>query len=169
MEMWRTATSGEVRVVLIEGERGVGKTRLADEFMQWATIDGATVLRGRGYDATSGIPYAPVAAALRGLLDAPGLVGADPEWLADVARLLLTEEDREYRCAHPVIADVVRENLTPARRQELHRAIALSLEASEAAAARYAFEEALAWLDLAASAAGGRLGIGGRGSVFARF
>jgi len=87
-----------------------------------------------------------------------------------------------------VIAEVVRELLTPARRRELHRAIALSLvtitasgesaevagdiarhaersgeqalayqyalRASEAATARYAFEEALSWLDLASGIAG---------------
>jgi len=87
-----------------------------------------------------------------------------------------------------VIAEVVRELLTPARRRELHRAIALSLvtitasgesaevagdiarhaersgeqalayqyalRASEAATARYAFEEALSWLDVASGIAG---------------
>src|SRR2546428_10189158 len=49
--------------------------------------------------------------------------------LADalVDRRLLDEERGAYRCAHPVIADVVRESLTPARRRELHRAIALAL------------------------------------------
>lgn len=97
-----------------------------------------------------------------------------------VKRQLLMEEG-VFRCAHRVIQDVVREDLTPASRLELHRALALGLEAltpsetgdevaggiashadqggepalahryalraSEAAARRYAFEEALAWLD----------------------
>lgn len=104
-----------------------------------------------------------------------------------VERRLLVEERGVYRCAHPVIADVVRDGLTPARRRELHRAIALSLItiaapadtgevageiarhaerggehavayryallASDAAAGRYAFDEALSWLDLASGAA----------------
>jgi hypothetical protein len=39
----------------------------------------------------------------------------------------LVEEQGVYRCAHAVIAEVVRDALTPARRCELHRAIALSL------------------------------------------
>src|SRR5438132_1628789 len=49
--------------------------------------------------------------------------------LADalVERRLLLEEQGVYRCAHPVIAEVVRDLLTPARRRELHRAMALSL------------------------------------------
>jgi predicted ATPase len=92
-----------------------------------------------------------------------------------------------YRCAHPVIARVVRDGLTASRRRELHRAIAVTLDqlaaeggqaappseiarhaeaggerglayrqsrrASDAARQRYAYEEALAWLDLAAATA----------------
>jgi predicted ATPase len=51
--------------------------------------------------------------------------------LADalVERHLLAEADGGYRCAHPAIAVVVRDQLTPARRREVHRAIALSLQA----------------------------------------
>src|SRR2546428_13679287 len=50
--------------------------------------------------------------------------------LADalVERRLLAEDGGVYRCAHPMIAEVARDGLTPARRHELHRAIALSLE-----------------------------------------
>lgn len=50
--------------------------------------------------------------------------------LADslVDRRLLAQEGGGYRCAHPVIRDVVRAGLTPARGQEMHRAIAYALE-----------------------------------------
>src|SRR2546430_10118242 len=44
------------------------------------------VLRGRGYDAATGIPYGPVVEALRGALAAPGLGGAAPEWLTEALR-----------------------------------------------------------------------------------
>jgi predicted ATPase len=47
-----------------------------------------------------------------------------------VDKQLLSEEDGVYRAAHPVLANVVRESLTASRRKEVHRAIALSLEAS---------------------------------------
>jgi predicted ATPase len=90
-------------------------------------------------------------------------------------------------CAHQVIRDVARQDLTPVSRLELHRAVALALaeltppeaqdevagriathadqgggpalahrhalRASQTAATRYAFEEALGWLDLAAATA----------------
>lgn len=50
--------------------------------------------------------------------------------LADalVERRLLAEEDGVYRCAHPVVEEVVRGILTPARHAELDRAIALALD-----------------------------------------
>jgi predicted ATPase len=46
-----------------------------------------------------------------------------------VERRLLVEERGLYRCAHSVIADVVRRSLTPARRREVHRAVALAVVA----------------------------------------
>lgn len=50
--------------------------------------------------------------------------------LADslVDRRLLAQEGGGYRCAHPVIQDVVRGALTPARLREMHRAIGYALE-----------------------------------------
>ena len=78
LEAWKDAAKGARRIVLIEGEAGVGKSRLAEEFLRTVVAGGATVLRGRGYDATAGMPFAPIVEALRGALDAPGLAGTDP-------------------------------------------------------------------------------------------
>ena len=75
-------------VALIEGEPGVGKTRLADDFLRWVTSRGGTVLRGRGYDARGGAPFGAVIEALRSTLDAPGLAGVDAQWLSEVSRVL---------------------------------------------------------------------------------
>jgi DNA-binding SARP family transcriptional activator len=85
---WNNVRHGKGGVVLLEGEAGVGKSRLAEEFVRWVVADGGTVLRGRGYDARAGIPYGPVVEALQEALDAPGLTGTSPEWLTEVARLL---------------------------------------------------------------------------------
>jgi DNA-binding SARP family transcriptional activator len=87
-QCWRAVTRGQGRIVLLDGEAGVGKSRLADDFVRHAVAEGAIALRGRGYDATAAIPFAPVVEALRGALAAPGLAGAAPEWLAEAARLL---------------------------------------------------------------------------------
>ena len=85
---WMSAARGESRVVLIEGEPGAGKTRIVDDFSRWVTTEGGFTLRGRGYDARGGAPFGAIVEALRGALDAPALAGVDPEWLAEVARLL---------------------------------------------------------------------------------
>jgi DNA-binding SARP family transcriptional activator len=85
---WEGVGAEGSRVALIEGEPGVGKTRLADDFLRWVTSRGGLVLRGRGYGARGGAPYGAIIEALRGTLDAPGLAGVDAEWLAEVARVL---------------------------------------------------------------------------------
>ncbi len=85
---WSGVQRGSGRIALIEGEAGVGKSRLADELLRWIAAEAGTVLRARGYDARAGVPYGPVVEVLRDALDAPGLAGADPQWLAEVARLL---------------------------------------------------------------------------------
>jgi len=73
LSAWQTALAGGVRAVLIAGEPGVGKTRLAGEWSQQAYEQGAVVLYGR-CDEDLGAPYQPFAEALRSL--AP-CVGAD--------------------------------------------------------------------------------------------
>jgi DNA-binding SARP family transcriptional activator len=85
---WKAARRGVGRIVLIQGEAGVGKSRLAEEFLRWIVAQGGTVLRGHGYDVRAGIPYEPVVEMLREALRAPGLAGTAPEWLTEVTRLV---------------------------------------------------------------------------------
>lgn len=100
MDAWRAVSRGRAKVILLEGEAGVGKTRLAEEFLRWALAEGAVVLRGRGYDPTMGTPYGPLVEALRCGLSAPGLAGTDPEWLTEATRLL-----PELRRRFPTLAE----------------------------------------------------------------
>jgi DNA-binding SARP family transcriptional activator len=85
---WKAVKRGGSQIVLIEGEPGIGKSRLAEEFLRWAVAEGGGALRGHGYNVRGGIPYEPVVELLRDALNAPGLAGTDPEWLTEVARLL---------------------------------------------------------------------------------
>ena len=85
---WKVVAKGMSRIVLIQGEAGVGKSRLAEEFLRWVVAQGGSVLRGHGYDVRAGIPYEPVVELLRDALNAPGLAGTAPEWLTEVTRLL---------------------------------------------------------------------------------
>ncbi len=88
VKSWKAVARGGGQIVLIEGEAGVGKSRLAEEFLRWVVAQGGGVLRGRGYDVRAGIPYEPMVEVLREALSAPGLAGAAPEWLTEVTRLL---------------------------------------------------------------------------------
>ena len=99
------ARGGAGRVVLLVGEAGVGKTRLADDL---ATRPGLTVLRGRA-DAAGGPPYAPLAQALRTQMRTdPGLLdGAGP--LRDHLAMVLPELGPPPAAPHPpALAEAVR-------------------------------------------------------------
>jgi DNA-binding SARP family transcriptional activator len=102
---WEAAQSGSGRLIVLAGEAGVGKTRLADQFLRWVSLEGAVVLRGRGYDPQAGVPYAPVADALRGVLDAPGLAATAAEWLGEAARLFPELRSRFPHIDHPEIPE----------------------------------------------------------------
>ena len=98
---WRTAAGGKGRVALIEGDAGVGKSRLADDLIRWVSANGGTVLRGRAYDVRGGAPFGTIIEALRSGIDAPGLAGTDPQWLAEVARVV-----PELRTRFPALPNV---------------------------------------------------------------
>ena len=88
---WRRAAAGQPHLVLISGEAGVGKTRLAEELVQWASRQGIATATARCYAAEGELSYAPVAAWLR----ARPLPPLEPVWRSEIARLLpelLTEE-----------------------------------------------------------------------------
>ena len=61
---WQDARAGHRQVVVLVGEPGIGKTRLAAEFCRGAYQDGALVLLGRCYE-DSLVPYQSVVEALR--------------------------------------------------------------------------------------------------------
>lgn len=100
IEGWQAVENGIGQVFLVEGEEGVGKSRLVGDFCRWALTEGALILRGRGYDAKTGIPYGPVADALREVLDEPALAGAPPSSLAE-ATIILPELKERFQGLNP--------------------------------------------------------------------
>ncbi|OBK93883.1 BTAD domain-containing putative transcriptional regulator, partial [Mycobacterium sp. 1165178.9] len=68
---WQTSLVGATNAVLIAGEPGVGKTRLAGEWSRQAYDQGALVIYGR-CDEDLGAPYQPFAEALRALVPCLG-------------------------------------------------------------------------------------------------
>ena len=71
---WQTTLAGGTNAVLIAGEPGVGKTRLAGEWSRQAYDQGALVIYGR-CDEDLGAPYQPFAEALRSLVPCLGSSG----------------------------------------------------------------------------------------------
>ncbi|MCW2971267.1 MAG: putative ATPase, partial [Solirubrobacterales bacterium] len=57
-ELWGQTRDGSLRLALISGEAGVGKTRLSMHLALQAHVEGATVLYGR-CDEDLGVPYQP--------------------------------------------------------------------------------------------------------------
>lgn len=58
------------RLAILTGEGGVGKSRLAEEFLSHARARGWNVAWGRAYPVESGVPYAPFSDALLPVLQA---------------------------------------------------------------------------------------------------
>jgi DNA-binding SARP family transcriptional activator len=96
IRVYHRTQRGQTQVVLLEGEVGIGKTRLATEFLAWAGIEGADVLQGQAFETGGQLPYRPVIEALRPRIErenAPDDLLSDL-WLAELARLLPELGDR---------------------------------------------------------------------------
>jgi DNA-binding SARP family transcriptional activator len=68
-EAWSRAEAGAGALVLVTGEAGVGKTRLATEAARRVSLSGGLVMYGR-CDPSSVVPYQPFAEALGGYVAA---------------------------------------------------------------------------------------------------
>src|SRR5258706_2054797 len=90
MMLYEEAAGGQPQVALLEGEAGIGKTRLAATFLDWVKAQGAEVLEGRAFQTSRRLPYQPLIEALRTRLeqehDLRQWLG-DP-WLAELSHLL---------------------------------------------------------------------------------
>jgi DNA-binding SARP family transcriptional activator len=76
-------------LVVIEGEGGIGKTRLAREFTATVAERGGIVLAARCHDDEAGLPYGPVMELLRAALSATGdALPVSPQRIADASVLV---------------------------------------------------------------------------------
>ncbi len=85
---WRRAADGESLLALIEGEAGIGKSRLCEEFRDQVGRQGFATAGSRCYSAAGGLAYAPIVELLRSQAIAPRLRRLGAPWLAELARLL---------------------------------------------------------------------------------
>jgi len=87
---YQRARHGGLQIVTVEGEAGIGKTRLAAEFINWAAVQGADEIEGRAFEVGGRLPYQALVEGLRPRLErenAPDDLLSDV-WLTELSRLL---------------------------------------------------------------------------------
>src|SRR5438552_2775013 len=139
---YQQARRGQPQVVLLVGEAGIGKTRLATEFVTWARSQGADVLAGQAFEMGGRLPYQPLVEALRQRLEeenAPEDLLEDL-WLAELSRLL-----PELRVRYPGLLAPTEDELTAKGR--LFEAVARLLDALARSAPLVLLLEDLHWVD----------------------
>jgi DNA-binding SARP family transcriptional activator len=82
------AAGGTSTLALVQGDAGIGKSRLIEELSRWARAKGITVLTARSWAAEGALAYAPVAAWLRSESLGPALDSLDDVWLSEISRLV---------------------------------------------------------------------------------
>lgn len=95
------------QVVIVQGEAGIGKTRLLEEFLRWAEAQGADVIRAQALETGGRLPYQPLVDVLRPLLaraNAPEDL-LDDVWLAELARLFPELRERYPDLPTPGVED----------------------------------------------------------------
>jgi DNA-binding SARP family transcriptional activator/tetratricopeptide (TPR) repeat protein len=82
--LWFESTSKRPLLVLIKGEAGIGKTRLAEELSEWVRRQGYPVLTAHCYAAQGQLAYAPLVECLQPQLPQT----LDDIWLTELTRLI---------------------------------------------------------------------------------
>jgi len=82
-DRYESAARGKSQTVIVEGDAGVGKSRLLDEFLGRVRLQGGIPLVGRCADVEGGLPFGPVVECLRELISRRPL-----DELPEEARLL---------------------------------------------------------------------------------
>jgi DNA-binding SARP family transcriptional activator len=140
--LYQQARQGQPQAVLVVGEAGIGKTRLAREFVAWARAQGADVLSGQAFEAGGRLPYQPLVEALRPRLEeenAPEELLADL-WLAELSSLL-----PELRVRYPDLPAPTQDEL--AAKLRLFEAVARLLDALAQRAPLVLLLDDLHWVD----------------------
>jgi DNA-binding SARP family transcriptional activator len=139
---FQQARQGRSQAVLVVGEAGIGKTRLAYDFGVWARAQGADVLSGQAFEMGGRLPYQPLVEALRQRLEeenAPEDL-LDDLWLAELSRLL-----PELRVRYPDLPAPTQDELTA--RLRLFEAVARLMDALDQQAPLVLLLDDLQWVD----------------------
>lgn len=103
----RATQERRLQVAVVQGEAGIGKTRLVEEFLHWAEAHGADVIRAQALETGGRLPYQPLVDAIRPRLEranAPDDL-LDDVWLAELARLFPELRERYPDLPLPGVED----------------------------------------------------------------
>ncbi|MFD0715514.1 AAA family ATPase [Paenibacillus sp. GCM10027626] len=84
LSAWKQAARGTNTLLILKGEAGIGKTRLAQEFQTWVESQGEQTAWAGCYPSVRSLSYTPVTVWLRSL----PLPQLSPVWLSELTRLL---------------------------------------------------------------------------------
>ncbi|HET6630673.1 MAG TPA: AAA family ATPase [Woeseiaceae bacterium] len=87
-QAWNTARQGRAHLLLVTGEPGIGKSRLALELGHRIRAEGHIVASARAYEAAGRLPWGPVVDLLRSNDLRSDIDTLDAVWRAELARLL---------------------------------------------------------------------------------
>jgi len=125
----RSARSGRSMLLLLEGEPGVGKSRLLDEMLALLRLDGTPVTSARAVEGDLAVPSSGVLALARGgLLEAPGIATAPPSVLTAFAQALPEWADRFPGARGSAPAPVGRALLETVRAAAAEQPIVLAMD-----------------------------------------
>jgi len=141
-ECYGRAAAGQPQVALLRGEAGIGKTRLAQEFLTWAVAQGAETLQGRAFESSGQMSYQPLIEAGRPLLKRKDLPSdwLEATWLGPLSQLW-----PELRARYPELPPVHLE--TAAGQTQLFEALARLTLALAQRAPLVLFIDDLQWAD----------------------
>ncbi|HSV81996.1 MAG TPA: AAA family ATPase [Ramlibacter sp.] len=124
MEAWNTARKGRAHLVLVTGEPGIGKTRLALELARRVRAEGHLVTSARAYEAAGRLPWGPVVDLLRSDALRSHIDTLDTAWRTELARLLPELGDDTPQSAPHRSSD-------PAQRRRLFDAVSRAIVAGD--------------------------------------
>jgi len=85
LAQWRNARAGRLTLLVVEAESGGGKTRFEQELATRAGVEGGAIIAMRAVPADLDHPASGIVGLAHGLLDVPGVVGANPAALRALA------------------------------------------------------------------------------------
>ncbi len=143
MTLYELAANGQPQVVLLEGEAGIGKSHLAEVFLDWVRTQGADVLEGRTFRTSLRLSYQPLLEALHTRLEQEHDLRQwlrDP-WLSELSRLLPDLRER-----YPDLPPTTNGAFASSR---LFEALARLFQAFAARAPLLIFADDMQWTDAA--------------------